>query len=70
MPNKPEHDVGAYIRAQIKAEKRLLIQSTCNNCGRSAVSAHDDGSLEAWEDAHNCDLKDKSAAHPDPSTQA
>jgi hypothetical protein len=23
MPNKPEHDVGAYIRAQIKTEKRL-----------------------------------------------
>jgi hypothetical protein len=70
MSNNPEQDVGAYIRAQIKTEKRVLIQSTCKYCGRSAVSIHDDGSLEAWEDAHNCDRKDKSAAQPDSSPQA
>jgi hypothetical protein len=56
MSNKSHHNFGTYIRAHINTEKRLLIQSTCNDCGRSAVSAHDDGSLEAWEDAHNCNL--------------
>lgn len=43
-----------FSRSVIRTEGRLMILSTCTRCNQGhLVSAHD-GSLEAWEENHDC----------------
>lgn len=38
----------------IHEESRLMIRSTCQECGASKVVSSADGSLDDWEDGHRC----------------
>jgi hypothetical protein len=58
MASKPtsltESFVPAFSRAPVRAELRLMILSTCLNCGESQAVSSTDGSLEEWENHHRC----------------
>jgi hypothetical protein len=44
-----------YTHTEVRAGDRLLIKSTCNNCGMSMLLSEADGSLQKWETWHVCD---------------
>jgi len=43
-----------YIVALVRAENRLLIQSTCRECGASKLLTMHSGSLRRWRASHKC----------------
>jgi len=44
-----------YSHTEVRAGDRLLIKTTCNNCGMAMLLSATDGSLEKWENWHVCD---------------
>jgi hypothetical protein len=47
-PKSPRH----FVRTK---ENGSLIRSTCTWCGASQMVSETDGSLERWENGHDCD---------------
>jgi hypothetical protein len=45
-----------FNHTEVHAGARLLIKSTCLNCGMSMLLSAADGSLEKWERWHECDV--------------
>jgi hypothetical protein len=45
-----------FNHTEIHAGDRLLIKSTCLNCGMSMLLSAADGSLQKWERWHECDV--------------
>ena len=43
-----------YAHAPVRTETRVLILSTCKKCGASKMVSVADGSLERWEEQHQC----------------
>ena len=44
-----------FVRGFVRQDSRLLIESTCARCGEMRIVSHSDGSLERWEQQHECD---------------
>jgi hypothetical protein len=55
MKLRPLANVSAFAHTEVTTNGRLLIQSTCRQCGKSRMLSCQDGSLELWEDFHKCD---------------
>jgi hypothetical protein len=47
---------GRFNHTEIRAGDRLLIKSTCMNCGMSMLLSAADDSLRKWERWHECDV--------------
>ncbi len=62
MTEEVPDNVRSFVRGHIQIADRLLIESTCRNCGQSKVASHHDGSLERWEDGHICEHSDAKAS--------
>ena len=45
-----------FHHTEIHAGTRLLVKSTCMNCGMSVLLSAADGSLKKWERWHECDV--------------
>lgn len=45
-----------FNHTEVHAGTRLLIKSTCLNCGMSMLLSAADDSLEKWERWHECDV--------------
>jgi hypothetical protein len=43
---------------------RLLVRSTCEQCGEWRVGTYYDGSLQQWEDGHNCRKQPVAVSQP------
>jgi hypothetical protein len=50
MPEGPDK----FIQVEVQAGDRLLIRSTCKFCGASRLVSREDGSLQKWENGHDC----------------
>lgn len=46
--------VPMFDRALVRTGSRLMICSTCLKCGESKVVSSADGSLDGWEEGHQC----------------
>lgn len=51
---RPIEDI-RFTHTDVRAGDRLLIKSTCNDCGMSMLLSPNDGSLQKWESWHICD---------------
>ncbi len=45
-----------FHHTEVHAGNRLLIKSTCMNCGMSMLLSAADESLQKWERWHECDV--------------
>jgi hypothetical protein len=50
-------DARGFLRDEVCTERRLLLRTTCRFCGRSISVLYDDGTVEAWEQAHTCAMR-------------
>ena len=55
MNSERPEKLNPFRHIHIRTEGRLLIQSTCKGCGKSRIVSKHDGSLEQWEDTHQCE---------------
>jgi hypothetical protein len=46
--------IPAFTRSLVRTELRLMILSTCLTCGEGRLVSSADGSLDEWEDGHEC----------------
>lgn len=49
MPARPQ-----FVRNIERQEPRVLICSICAQCGARQIASAADGSLQEWEDRHEC----------------
>jgi hypothetical protein len=47
---------GRFNHTEVHAGNRLLIKSTCLNCGMSMLLSAADDTLQKWERWHECDV--------------
>jgi len=59
MKDETPEKARSFTRMPIRTEGRLLIQSTCDQCGRSSLVSDHDGSRETWEDGHSCEQRER-----------
>ena len=43
-----------FARKLVRTVNRLMIESTCRNCGAASIVSDHDGTLEDWEERHTC----------------
>lgn len=43
-----------FTRRLVRTVNRLMIESTCMRCGATGLVSEHDGTLENWEEGHNC----------------
>ena len=65
MRERPGFDALRFSLTSVRTESRLLIQSTCRQCGASRLVSMHDGSLDKWENEHMC----KQSRPPDTGSQ-
>lgn len=53
MPNYISAD--QFTQVGIIADTRMMIVSTCTECGASKIVSTYDGSLEQWQNEHQCE---------------
>lgn len=46
-----------FSHTLVSTERRLLIQSTCRECGATKLVSHADHSVEEWEEKHSAQHK-------------
>jgi len=63
MPEELPRQAGAnsFKHELVVHEPHLLVKSMCKRCGASGVVSVYDGSLEKWEDEHECQNRPQTA---------
>jgi hypothetical protein len=51
---QPSFDTLRFSLTSVRTESRLLIQSTCRQCGAARLVSMHDGSLDKWHNEHIC----------------
>ena len=54
------HSSSPFVRTLVREDQRLMIQSICQKCGEMRILSHSDGSLDQWEEQHECDADERS----------
>ena len=54
MRQTPTFDTLRFSLTSVRTESRLLIQSTCRQCGGARLVSMHDGSLDKWQNEHMC----------------
>lgn len=54
-----------FARSLVRAESCLLVYSVCLLCGEGKLLSPGDGSLNDWEDGHQCRKKPRSSFSED-----
>jgi len=61
MPTVQPYDPDRFTYNEVRPQKSVRIICTCNYCGASKVVSHFDGSLENWEENHDCEIRAKAS---------
>jgi hypothetical protein len=57
LPSDTQDGKARFTHTEERFGKRILIVSTCNECGAANIVSRYDGSLEAWERNHKCEKR-------------
>lgn len=61
MPGGIQDGKARFTHTEERFGKRIMIVSTCNDCGAANVVSPYDGSLEEWERNHECEKRAKAS---------